>query len=58
MSVARIQRMRLRSVWPHEARDCTRWLPDNTDVLNDVLDFELVSAEREQWRGKALHKSA
>jgi hypothetical protein len=50
-AVARIARVPLREVWPHEATDFTVWLQDNLDVLNEVLDVELVSAEREQSAG-------
>ena len=51
MSIGRITRVKLREVWRHEARDFTTWLEDNTDVLSEVLDFSLASAEREKSAG-------
>lgn len=37
MEIQRIDRMKIRDVWPHEARDFTTWLEQNIDVLNDYL---------------------
>jgi hypothetical protein len=37
--IGKIQRVPLREVWKHEALDFTKWLEDNIDVLNDVLDL-------------------
>ena len=51
MSIGKITRVALRDVWKHEAADFTTCLEDNIDVLNDVLDFNLSSAEREQSAG-------
>ena len=41
----------MRDVWQHEALDFTTWLQENLEVLNDVLDLQLSSAEREQSAG-------
>lgn len=49
--VGKIQRVGLREVWKHETLDFTTWLEENIDVLNDVLGFTLVNAEREQSAG-------
>lgn len=49
--IGRLRRVPLREVWKHEAHDFTRWLQDSLDVLNEHLDFQLVSAEREQSAG-------
>lgn len=49
--ISKIERIKLRDVWKHEAYDFTTWLEENVDALNDVLDFSLVSAEREQKTG-------
>jgi hypothetical protein len=49
--IGKIQRIPLRGVWKHEAHDFTRWLQENLDVLDDVLDFTLASAVREQAAG-------
>jgi len=49
--IGKIQRVPLREVWKHEAHDFTRWLQENIDVLNEVLDLNLSSPEREQSTG-------
>jgi hypothetical protein len=49
--IGKIQRVPLREVWKHEAFDFTRWLEENLDVLNDVLDLSLANAKREQAAG-------
>lgn len=49
--IQKIQRIPLRNAFPHEARDFTRWLEENIDVLNDCLDITLTNAEREQSAG-------
>ncbi|MEJ2750297.1 MAG: DUF4268 domain-containing protein, partial [Anaerolineae bacterium] len=49
--ISKIERLPLREVWKHEAYDFTTWLQDNIDILNDVLDLNLVAAEREQSAG-------
>ncbi len=49
--IEKIERISLREVWKHEARDFTTWLEDNIDVLNEVIDMNLVSAERERSAG-------
>jgi len=50
--ISKLQRVPLREVWQHEARDFTTWLQDNIDVLNDALDLTLSNPEREQAAGK------
>jgi hypothetical protein len=49
--IGKLQRVPLREVWKHEAQDFTRWLQENLDVLNDVLDLTLTTAEREASAG-------
>ena len=49
--IGKLQRVPLREVWKHEAYDFTQWMQVNIDILNDSLDLELVSAEREQAAG-------
>ncbi|WP_077728241.1 DUF4268 domain-containing protein [Methylocaldum sp. 14B] len=49
--IGKLQRVSLREVWKHEARDFTQWLQDNIDVLNDILDLNLVNVDREQSAG-------
>lgn len=46
--IGKLQRVPLRDVWKHEALDFTKWLRDNIDVLNDVIDLTLSGAESEQ----------
>ena len=50
--IDKLQRVPLREVWRHEAYDFTQWLQENLDILNDTLDLELTSAEREQAAGR------
>ncbi len=50
--IGKIQRLPLREVWKHEARDFTKWLQDNIDILNEVLDISLSSAESERSAGE------
>jgi len=49
--IGRITRVPLRDVWKHEAKDFTKWLQDNIDVLNEILDFEITRADTEQPAG-------
>ena len=49
--IQKIERIPIRDAFKHEALDFTRWLEQNIDVLNDVLDRTLANAEREQAAG-------
>jgi len=49
--IGKIQRVKLREVWKHEALDFTTWLEDNIDVLNDALDLSIASVDREKSAG-------
>jgi Domain of unknown function (DUF4268) len=49
--IGRLERVPLRHVWKNEASDFTRWLRENIDVLNDVLNLTLANPEREQPAG-------
>lgn len=49
--IARLDRVELRQVWRHEAYDFTTWLAENLDVLNEVTDLGLQTAQREQGAG-------
>jgi hypothetical protein len=44
-AIGKIERVPLREVWPHEARDLTTWLEEKVDVLNDAPGLGLVSEE-------------
>ena len=49
--IGKIERVSLREVWKHEAKDFTQWIQDNIDVVNDVIDLNLSNPEREQAAG-------
>jgi hypothetical protein len=49
--IGKIERLALRDVWKHEAHDFTKWLQENLDILSEVIDINLVSADREQAAG-------
>ena len=49
--IGRLRRVKLREVWPHEARDFTPWLAENIDVLNSEIDLSLSIVEREKAAG-------
>lgn len=49
--IGKIQRVALREVWKHEAKDFTQWLQENIDVLNSALDLNLVNVDREKETG-------
>lgn len=46
--IAKIERVSLREVYPHEANDFTRWLEENTDVLSEAIGREIDNVEREK----------
>ncbi len=46
--IGKIQRVPIKTIWENEAFDFTPWLRDNIDVLNDITEFNLSSAESEQ----------
>jgi len=50
-SIGKLQRVPLREVWKHEAYDFTQWLQQNIDILNDSLNLNLITADREQPAG-------
>lgn len=50
--IGKLERVPLRTVWQHEAHDFTQWLENNIDVVNEALDLEIVSVDREQAAGK------
>jgi hypothetical protein len=37
----RVERVPLRTVWPHEQRDFSRWLVENIDLVNEHLPFDV-----------------
>jgi len=51
MMLGKIQRVKLRDVWRHEAYDFSRWLSDNIDVLSEVIGVNLTNVETERRAG-------
>lgn len=49
--VGKITRIPLRDVWKHEALDFTKWLEDNIDILNEIVNINLSNIEREKGAG-------
>jgi hypothetical protein len=49
--IGKIERVKLRDVWKHEAYDLTRWLQENIDVLNEAIDLNISNPEIEQSAG-------
>ena len=49
--IGRLERVRLREVWEHEAQNFTQWLEKNIDLLGEVIDIEFSDVEREQSAG-------
>ncbi|MCK4788365.1 MAG: DUF4268 domain-containing protein [Desulfobacteraceae bacterium] len=49
--IGKIERLPLREVWKNEALDFTTWLEENIDILNENLDLNLSTAEREKSAG-------
>ena len=49
--IGKIKRVKLKDVWKHEALDLTRWMENNIDVINELLDIELSNVEREKAVG-------
>lgn len=47
--VGRMERVGLREIWPHEARDFTKWIADDEGLalLSEALDLELEDADSE-----------
>ncbi len=53
IELGQMERVALRTVWPHEANDFTPWLAGNIDLLNENLPFDIDpdSIEREAAAG-------
>lgn len=50
--ISGFQRVKPRSIWPHEARDFTPWLADNLSFLARALNMELAFEAREKVVGE------
>ncbi len=51
MSIGRLEPVPLRTLWPREATDFTRWLAENLDALAEQLRLRLTLEEREARAG-------
>ena len=49
--VGKLKEVPVREVWRHEAHDFTTWLEENIEILNELLNLEISSADREQAAG-------
>lgn len=49
--IDKIQRVKLRDVWPHEATSFTVWLENNIDVVNECVGLNLGGVRRERNAG-------
>ena len=49
--IGKIERVKIRDVWRHEAPDFTTWLRDNIDYLSDSISFNISNPESEQAAG-------
>jgi hypothetical protein len=51
MLIGKLERVAIKSVWPHEEYDFCRWLQENINVLNQAVNLNLVGAERNRAAG-------
>lgn len=51
MTVARLENVPLRAIWPREEQDFSSWLCDNVQVLGDALGLELSEPQQEVAAG-------
>ncbi len=51
MNIGRLERVDLRELWRHEARDFTTWLSENLDLLGETLGMQLSLQEIEAAAG-------
>ncbi len=41
--IEKIQRVPLREIWKHKARDFTVWLQNNLDVINEAVRLTFIN---------------
>jgi hypothetical protein len=51
-TIAKLEPVPLRNLWPHEERDFSGWLAANLDGLGEALNLTLQSPEREKSVGR------
>ena len=49
--IGKIKKVPLRNLWKKEDKDFTRWLEENIDYLNDILEFDISIESREEKVG-------
>ena len=49
--LGKVERVDVRTIWPHEARDFTPWLASRLDLLGDALGMDLELVRREAGVG-------
>ncbi len=49
--IGKIERVKLKDVWKHEALGLTIWLEKNIDVINELIGLDFVNVEREKAAG-------
>ena len=49
--IGKIKKVPLREIWKKEDRDFTKWLEENIEYLNDILDFDISIISREERVG-------
>ena len=49
--IGKIERVKLRDVWKHEALDLTTWLWDNIEFLSEAISLNISNPEIEKAAG-------
>lgn len=50
-NIGKIKNVSLRDIWKKEDKDFSKWLEENIEYLNDILDFDLNVVSREEKVG-------
>ena len=51
MNIGKIKKVPLRELWKKEDKDFTKWLEENIDYLNDIIDINITIESREEKVG-------
>jgi hypothetical protein len=49
--IGKMERVKLRDVWKHEAKDFSSWLFENIEILAEELDIDIIAVEKEKKIG-------
>lgn len=49
--IGKMERVKLRDVWKHEAKDFSSWLFENIEILVEELDIDIIAVEKEKKIG-------